>query len=216
MGAIAVILAALGVWLIDSAVRNRPPWQTLKDVLSTGQLPETGKSYPVGTVNPGGIPGTPNAPVYPGTTTPGGSSSPGSSGTTPPPNQTTHPVSGTIQDWIDQATTILEQSGIPPSQIDQDAIRIIIMGESGGNPYAQNNTDRNAREGHPSQGLMQTIASTFARWSLPGHTDVWNPVDNIVAASRYILLTTHIWGHGFSQVPGVIQVRSGQRYTLGY
>lgn len=61
-----------------------------------------------------------------------------------------------------------------------------VMYESGGNPRAINLYDENAKAGHPSMGLMQTIASTFAAYALPGHGDVWNPVDNAAAAIRYI------------------------------
>jgi SLT domain-containing protein len=34
--------------------------------------------------------------------------------------------------------------------------------------------------------LMQTLPSTFAAYALPGRDDLWNPVDNVAAAIRYI------------------------------
>lgn len=37
---------ALAAWLLDSAVRNRPPIQTLREILISGELPVIGKSYP--------------------------------------------------------------------------------------------------------------------------------------------------------------------------
>jgi Transglycosylase SLT domain len=58
--------------------------------------------------------------------------------------------------------------------------------ESGGNPYAINLTDINARMGDPSRGLMQTIMSTFQRYrsfSLPN--DIYNPEANIFAGLNY-------------------------------
>lgn len=61
------------------------------------------------------------------------------------------------------------------------------MAESGGNPSAINNWDSNAAAGHPSKGLLQTIDSTFAAYALPGHNDIWNPVDNAIAAIRYMI-----------------------------
>lgn len=61
-----------------------------------------------------------------------------------------------------------------------------IMYESGGNAHAINLTDQNAREGHPSMGLMQTIQATFDAYAKPGMHDIWNPVDNLVAAIGYI------------------------------
>ena len=44
----------------------------------------------------------------------------------------------------------------------------------------------NAKAGHPSKGLFQTIDGTFNRYKLPGHGDIWNPVDNAAAAMQYI------------------------------
>lgn len=58
---------------------------------------------------------------------------------------------------------------------------------SGGNPNAINNWDSNAQAGHPSKGIMQTIDSTFQAYMLPGHGNIWNPIDNILASIRYQL-----------------------------
>jgi len=57
--------------------------------------------------------------------------------------------------------------------------------ESGGNPNAINLTDSNAQAGHPSKGLMQTIDGTFNSYALPGHGNIYDPVDNIIAGFRY-------------------------------
>jgi SLT domain-containing protein len=65
------------------------------------------------------------------------------------------------------------------------AITARAMTESSGNPSAVNNWDSNAAAGTPSEGLMQTIQPTFDSYALSGHTDIMNPVDNIVAAVRY-------------------------------
>jgi hypothetical protein len=58
--------------------------------------------------------------------------------------------------------------------------------ESGWNPHAINLTDSNAAAGHPSEGWFQTIGPTFASYALPGHGNIWNPVDNAIAAIRYM------------------------------
>lgn len=65
------------------------------------------------------------------------------------------------------------------------------MQESGGNPHAINLTDINAQQGHPSKGLMQMIDSTFASYMLPGHGDIWNPIDNVASAIGYMLGVYH-------------------------
>jgi SLT domain-containing protein len=41
--------------------------------------------------------------------------------------------------------------------------------------------------GEHATGLMQTLPSTFREYALPGHTNIYNPVDNMIAAIRYIL-----------------------------
>src|SRR6266498_2076800 len=60
------------------------------------------------------------------------------------------------------------------------------MQESTGNPHAINLWDINAQQGHPSKGLLQTIDSTFNAYKMAGHGDIWNPVDNAIAAIRYM------------------------------
>ncbi|WP_067673414.1 transglycosylase SLT domain-containing protein [Nocardia miyunensis] len=119
--------------------------------------------------------------------------------------------SGNVAEWIKQAREILIQEGVPADQIDDNAIATIIEHESGGNPSIVNDWDSNAAAGHPSKGLMQTIDSTFNSYAVPGHTDILNPVDNIVAASRYAI---HRYG-SLSDVPGVVAVRHGGSY-VGY
>ena len=119
--------------------------------------------------------------------------------------------SGNVAEWIKQAREILIQEGVPPDQIDDNAIATIIEHESGGDPTIVNGWDSNAAAGHPSKGLMQTIDSTFNSFAAPGHTDILNPVDNIVAASRYAI---NRYG-SLSEVPGVVAVRNGGAY-VGY
>jgi hypothetical protein len=74
-----------------------------------------------------------------------------------------------------------------PCDLGRPAPHTLIMRESGGNPNAINLTDSNAKAGHPSQGLMQTIPSTFNAYKLPGLGGITNPIANIVAGIRYIL-----------------------------
>ncbi|SFS32996.1 transglycosylase SLT domain-containing protein [Saccharopolyspora flava] len=116
-----------------------------------------------------------------------------------------------IDAWIKEAVKVLEANGVSRDQIDQDAIRTIIMKESNGNPGATNNWDSNAAAGTPSIGLMQTIEPTFESFALPGHQDIYNPVDNIIAATRYSI---DRYG-SLSDVPGIAGLRSGGSYQ-GY
>ncbi|WP_167669958.1 DUF4226 domain-containing protein [Nocardia mikamii] len=120
-------------------------------------------------------------------------------------------VGGTVGQWIQQALGVLAAAGVDTSRIDPQAIAIIIQHESGGNPSATNNWDSNAANGTPSIGLMQTIGPTFNSYALPGHRNIYNPVDNIVAGVRYAISR---YG-SVSNVPGVVAVRNGQAYR-GY
>ena len=123
----------------------------------------------------------------------------------------TAPPSGDVKSWIEQAEQVLIKAGVPADKISADDINIIIAHESSGNPHAFNGWDSNAAAGTPSKGLMQTIDSTFNAYALPGHTDIWNPVDNIVAGVRYALSR---YG-SLDNVPGVAAVHSGGSY-VGY
>jgi len=94
--------------------------------------------------------------------------------------------SGAAQ-WSSMVSQILAMLGQPASSLAGNLRRINL--ESGGNPNAINLTDSNATVLHtPSQGLMQTIPSTFAAYAGPyvgrGITD---PFANIYAGDAYAI-----------------------------
>ncbi|MHA6796458.1 transglycosylase SLT domain-containing protein [Pseudonocardia bannensis] len=91
---------------------------------------------------------------------------------------------GGVDGWITEALRIME---LPQSLA--PGIKRIIMAESGGNPRAINNWDSNARRGTPSQGLMQTIPSTFRAYVHPdlAGRPITDPVANITAGVRYMI-----------------------------
>lgn len=89
--------------------------------------------------------------------------------------------SAQVQKWVTEAVGI---AGVPFSWV--PGLITIAMKESGGNPNAINLTDSNFLAGHPSQGLMQTIPSTFSSNAFPGHNNILNPVDSVLAAINYI------------------------------
>ncbi len=120
-------------------------------------------------------------------------------------------VGGKVGDWIAKAQMILQRAGVPMSKMDARAIALIIRHESGGNPNAQNNWDSNAANGTPSIGLMQTIGPTFNAYKLPGHGNIRDPIDNIIAGVRYAIAR---YG-SVDNVPGVRAVRNGGNY-VGY
>jgi SLT domain-containing protein len=81
---------------------------------------------------------------------------------------------------------VLAELGIGAAAL--NGVLNIIQHESGGNPSAINLTDSNAKAGHPSQGLMQTIPSTFAAYAGPYRSlGILNPLANIYAGINYAL-----------------------------
>jgi LysM repeat protein len=137
---------------------------------------------------------------------PGGGGSGSVSGPAP-----TNTVGGNVGSWIAQAQAILQAAGIPMSKMNASDIALIIQHESSGNPNAENDWDSNAAAGHPSIGLMQTIGPTFDAYKLPGHDNIRDPVDNIIAGVRYAVSR---YG-SISNVPGVVAVHNGGSY-VGY
>ncbi|WP_300009457.1 transglycosylase SLT domain-containing protein [Pseudonocardia sp.] len=93
---------------------------------------------------------------------------------------------GGVDGWIAEALDVM---GLPQSLA--PAVKKIIMAESGGNPRAINDWDSNARAGTPSQGLMQTIPSTFAHYVHPdlAGESITHPIANITAGVRYMIDT---------------------------
>ncbi|RKG66435.1 lytic transglycosylase [Corallococcus sp. CA054B] len=118
---------------------------------------------------------------------------------------------GEVGDWIKQAMDILKANGVPVDKMNPQDIAKIIQHKSSGNPNAINLWDQNAKDGHPSIGLMQTIQPTFDAFKLPGHDNIRNPVDNIIAAVRYAV---DRYG-SVSNTPGIQAMNSGSGY-VGY
>ncbi|MEY9962130.1 hypothetical protein ABIA33_000151 [Streptacidiphilus sp. MAP12-16] len=88
-----------------------------------------------------------------------------------------------LNGWVAQARDLLAQHGdaVPSA----GAIEARALTESSGNPRAENHWDGNQALYGGTYGLIQTIRPTFEEWSLPGHKDILNPVDSIIAGVRY-------------------------------
>ena len=120
-------------------------------------------------------------------------------------------ATSTLHWWICAAEHALEQHGISRGRLSTNAAYIVVKHESGANPHAYNGWDSNAAAGHPSEGIAQVIGPTFQANALPGHHDIWNPVDNMIAAFRYAISR---YG-SMNNIPGVVNVRHGGSY-VGY
>lgn len=92
--------------------------------------------------------------------------------------------------WASTVLMVLAMLGQSPANL--GAILRLINKESGGNPKAINLWDSNAKAGHPSGGLMQTIAGTFNAYAGPFRAlGMFNGFASIFAGVNYILSRYH-------------------------
>ncbi|XMN06955.1 transglycosylase SLT domain-containing protein [Streptomyces griseobrunneus] len=102
---------------------------------------------------------------------------------------------GAVTRWIPVIKQALAALNLPDSHIPLILHRIGV--ESGGNPNAINNWDINAKNGVPSQGLMQTIPPTFNAYAGPFRKlGITNPLANIYAGINYAM---HRYGVGWTR-----------------
>ncbi|MFY0575808.1 transglycosylase SLT domain-containing protein [Cystobacter fuscus] len=177
--------------------------QTLEQLTELLQAPEIGEEPPAGGQQPQSLFQNPEGPGGPeGTGGPQGTNGPQGAGEAP---------KGQVGDWIKEAQKKLAAAGIPADKMKAEDIAKIIQHESSGDPNAINQWDDNAKRGTPSIGLMQTIQPTFDAYKLPGHDNIRDPVDNIIAGVRYAV---DRYG-SVSNVPGLQSMNGGGGY-VGY
>ncbi|MEE6669653.1 peptidoglycan DD-metalloendopeptidase family protein [Pediococcus acidilactici] len=108
----------------------------------------------------------------------GGGSNPGGSG---------------VHRWKSYVKSALSKLGLSTSASMVSRVLRQINTESGGNPKAMGGTDGLA-DGH-AEGLMQVKPGTFSAYHLPGHNNIWNGYDNLLAGLNY---AKHRYGSGLS------------------
>lgn len=86
--------------------------------------------------------------------------------------------------WKKTAIKALKMTG-DYTKSNLSALMAQMKSESNGNPKSVNNWDSNAARGTPSKGLMQMIQPTFDSYKMKGHGNIYNALDNILAAIRY-------------------------------
>ena len=84
----------------------------------------------------------------------------------------------------------------------------VIQHESGGKADAVNNWDSNAKAGHPSKGILQFIDGTFRKYAVAGHTNILNPLDQLLAMFNDSTWRSDLTLGGWSP-------RGGRRYANG-
>lgn len=113
-----------------------------------------------------------------------------------------NPSGSSVTRWKPYVIKALKANGFKATASQIAAWMRVISRESGGNPKAINNWDSNARAGHPSKGLVQTIEQTFNAYKFKGHDQIYNGFDDLLAGINYM---KHVYGKGpsaFARVSG--------------
>ncbi|GGL55949.1 tape measure protein [Sporolactobacillus putidus] len=98
-----------------------------------------------------------------------------------------NPGGSGVQRWKPDVIKALQMNGLSTSSDMVNKVLKQIQTESGGNPNAIQHgyTDINTITGNLAEGLMQVIPPTFAQYHLPGHNNIMNGFDNLLAALNY-------------------------------
>jgi SLT domain-containing protein len=131
-----------------------------------------------------------------------------------------------VDRWRPLMLSVLQMFGLPNLL---GVFMAQMQTESGGNQFAQNNWDINAKNGVPSKGLLQVIQPTFDAFAGPfRNRGIFDPLANLYSAvayavSRYGANISNVLGHGHGYATGGIirepvfgfGVRSMAPYVLG-
>ncbi len=98
-----------------------------------------------------------------------------------------NPTGTSVLRWTDDVKRALKANGLSTSAEMVNKVLRQIQTESGGNPTVTQHgyTDANTISGDLAKGLMQTISATFNAHAFPGHKDIFNGYDNLLAALSY-------------------------------
>ena len=107
----------------------------------------------------------------------------------------TQPIADWFKKGLEKLEAQFESGGASPDLIRAAAAKMhvaisgadishimnVIKHESGGDARAVNNWDINAKNGDPSKGILQFISSTFRKYAVAGHTNIYSPFDQLLA-----------------------------------
>lgn len=105
-----------------------------------------------------------------------------------------NPAGSGVDRWRPYVIRALDMLHLSSSLVDR--VLKQIQTESGGNPHAkQPGADPDGDGSGPAMGLMQTKRKTFDAYKLPGHGDLWNGFDDLLAGLNY---ARHRYGDSLS------------------
>lgn len=113
-----------------------------------------------------------------------------------------NPGGSGVERWRPYVIQALKANGFEASAYQVAAWMRVIQRESNGNPRAINLWDSNAKAGIPSMGLVQTIGPTFNAYKFPGHNDVYNGYDDLLAGIHYMKAIYGSGSSAFARVSG--------------
>lgn len=119
------------------------------------------------------------------------------------------PSGSGVTRWTDQVKDALKANGLSTSSDMVNKVLRQIQTESGGNEKArQPGADPDGDGSGPAIGLMQTKMGTFLANAFPGHGDIFNGYDDILAGLRYAKArygsSLSFLGHGHGYANGGI------------
>lgn len=120
-----------------------------------------------------------------------------------------NPGGSGVERWRPYVIRALKMNGFEASAYQVAAWMKVIQRESNGNPLAVNHWDSNARAGHPSKGLVQTIDSTFNANAFPGHHNIFNGFDDLLAGIHYMAARYGRGPGAFARVSGPMGYANG-------
>lgn len=102
------------------------------------------------------------------------------------------------KNWTDTIKKVAKEMNVDLSESDLNLILWRINKESGGNQsIKQQIDDVNSRAGHPAQGLLQYVPSTFAAWMVSGHNNILSGEDQL-----YAMFNDSNWRHDIANSGG--------------
>lgn len=117
-------------------------------------------------------------------------------------SDSSNPGGSGVERWKSDVIKALKKNGFAATASQVSAWLKVIKRESNGDSTVVNNWDSNALAGHPSKGLVQTIQSTFDAYKFPGHDNILNGYDDLLAGIHYMKAKYGSGASAFARVSG--------------